>query len=71
MTQATRHYIYGIVAAAIPLLVLLGVITGDVAQEVLNIAAAVLGVGAAALALPNSNPKRVDVIPRGDQNPDA
>lgn len=63
MTQQHRTYAYGVVVAAIPLLVAAGWITGDDAQLWLNLAAALLGLGAAGLAKPNSNPKKVDVVP--------
>ena len=64
MSQQHRSYVYGIVIAAIPLLVAAGFITSDDAQLWLNVAAAVLGLGAAGLAKPNANPKKVDVVPR-------
>ncbi len=56
----TRKYIYGVVVAAIPLLVTLGVLTEDVAGQVALIAAAVLGVGTSGLAAANtdSEPER-------------
>jgi hypothetical protein len=56
MTQLhpeTRRWIYGIIAAAVPLLVTIGAITGDVAQQLLNIAAATLAIGGSALAISN------------------
>lgn len=62
MSQQHRTYIYGIIIAAIPLLVAAGFISGDEAQLWLNVAAAVLGLGAAGLAKPNSNPKKVSVV---------
>jgi len=65
MSQQHRTYIYGIVIAAIPILVAAGFIAQDEAQLWLNLAAALLGLGAAGLAKPNSNPKKVDVIPAG------
>lgn len=55
---AVRRYVYGIVATAIPLLVIFGLITPDQVQLWLNLAAAALGLGSAALALPNT-PKSV------------
>lgn len=55
---AIRRYVYGIVVAAIPILLLVGLITPDYVQPLLNAAAAVLGLGTAALALPNT-PKDV------------
>lgn len=55
---ATRKYVYGIVAAAIPILVVFGVIAEDQVQLYLTLAAAVLGFGSSALAAPNT-PKEV------------
>lgn len=52
----TRAWIYRVVAAAVPLLVVLGVLTNDVAAQVLNIAAALLSFGGSALALKNITP---------------
>jgi hypothetical protein len=49
----TRRWIYGIIAATVPLLVTLGTITGDVAQQLLNISAAMLAIGGSALAISN------------------
>ena len=62
MSQQPRTYIYGIVIAAIPLLVAAGFVAQDEAQLWLNLAAALLGLGAAGLAKPNSNPKKVQVV---------
>lgn len=59
-TPAARKWVYGIVAAGIPLLVLFGVITAEDTQVWLNFAAAVLGLGAASLALPNTPSKDDD-----------
>ena len=52
----TRKWIYGIVAAAIPVLVILGFASGEDTQVWLNLAAAVLGLGTAGLAAPNTPP---------------
>ena len=49
-----RAYIYGIVLAVIPLLQFFRLIPGDAVPLVVNIVTAVLGTGAAALALPNT-----------------
>jgi len=49
----TRRWIYGIVAALVPLLVTLGTLTDDVASQLLNILAAVLTVGSSSLAIAN------------------
>lgn len=53
---ATRKWIYGIVAAVIPVLVVLGFVSGEDTQVWLNLAAAVLGLGTAGLAAPNTPP---------------
>lgn len=50
----TRAYIYGVVLAAIPLLQFFRLIPGDAVPLVVNIVTAVLGTGAAGLALPNT-----------------
>lgn len=48
-----RRLIYGIIAAVVPLLVMLGTLTDEVAQQIMNIAAAVLAIGGSALAISN------------------
>lgn len=48
-----RKWIYGIIAATVPLLISIGTISGDVGQQVLNVAAAVLAIGGSALAIKN------------------
>jgi hypothetical protein len=53
MKAQTRKYIYAIVGSIVPLLVTLGVISGDVAGHILAIAASVLALGTSALALNN------------------
>lgn len=64
-----RRYIYGVVAAAIPILVIVGVISEDQVQLWLTFAAAVLGLGSAGLAAPNTPPKPDKVKPQGaEQN---
>lgn len=63
-TPAARKWIYGIVAAGIPILVLFGVIAAEDTQVWLNFAAAVLGLGAASLALPNTPSKGDDDGPK-------
>ena len=50
----TRKWIYGIVAAVIPVLVILGFVSGEDTQVWLNLAAAALGLGTAGLAAPNT-----------------
>ena len=49
-----RRYIYGVVLAFIPILVGFGVISPEQVQLWLNLTAAILGLGATALALPNT-----------------
>lgn len=46
-----RKWIYGIIAATVPLLITLGATTGEVGTQILNVAAAVLAVGGSALAI--------------------
>jgi hypothetical protein len=48
-----RKWIYGIIAATVPLLITVGSITGDVGQQVLSVAAAILAIGGSALAIKN------------------
>lgn len=52
----TRAWIYRVVAAGVPLLVMFGVFTDEVAQQVLNVVAAVMSFGASTLALRNITP---------------
>lgn len=54
MSVKTRRYIYSIAISVMPLLIALGYLQTGVAELVLNIASAVLGVGASALALKNA-----------------
>ena len=48
-----RRWIYGIIAATVPLLVTVGSLTGDVAGHIMNVAAAVLAIGGSTLAIAN------------------
>jgi hypothetical protein len=48
-----RKWIYGIVAATVPLLISLGTITGELGTQILNVTAAVLAVGSSVLAIKN------------------
>jgi hypothetical protein len=48
-----RKWIYGIIAATVPLLIVLGSITDEIGAQVLNVSAAVLAVGGSALAISN------------------
>lgn len=52
-TPETRTYIYGIVTAAMPLLISFGALTEGTAQQVALLIAAILGVSAPALAKAN------------------
>ena len=65
MTQQTRFYIYGIIAALGALVVGYGLITGDQLALWLALAAAALGSGGNVLAQHYSSPKRFDVEPAG------
>jgi hypothetical protein len=49
----TRKWIYSIIAAAVPMLVLLGYVTNDAAAGIMNIVAAVLAMGGSSLAYIN------------------
>jgi hypothetical protein len=50
----TRRYIYGVVLALIPLAQFARLIPDDAAPLIVNVVTAVLGVGVAGLALPNT-----------------
>ena len=50
-----RKWIYGIIAATVPLLITVGSISGELGQQILSVAAAVLAVGGSALAIKNVN----------------
>jgi hypothetical protein len=52
-TPHTRKWIYGIIAALVPLLVMLGTISEELASQILAVVAAVLTVGGSALAIKN------------------
>ena len=52
----TRKWVYGIIAATVPLLVTLGTLTDEVAQQILNILAAALAIGGSSLAIANVPP---------------
>jgi hypothetical protein len=53
-----RHRLYNIATAVIPLLIVLGVITDDVAALILSIAAAVLGLSVPQLAACHTKSKK-------------
>ena len=48
-----RKWIYGIIAATVPLLITIGSITGELGQQILNVAAAVLSISGSVLAIRN------------------
>jgi hypothetical protein len=58
-TAERRAWLYKVAVAAVPLLVSIGIVTGDTAALILNIVAAVLGVGAGGMALSNVTPDNV------------
>ena len=58
-TAERRAWLYKIAVAAVPLCISIGLVTGDMAQLILNVLAAVLGVGAGGMALTNVTPDNV------------
>lgn len=58
-TAERRAWLYKVAVALVPLCVSVGLVTGDVAQLVLNVLAALLGVGAGGMALANVTPDNV------------
>lgn len=58
-TAERRAWLYKVAVAAVPLCVSIGLVTGDIAQLILNVLAAVLGVGAGGMALANVTPDSV------------
>jgi len=51
LRPAVRKWIYGIIAASVPLLISLGTISGELGAQILNVAAAVLAIGGSVLAI--------------------
>lgn len=51
LKPAVRKWIYGIIAATVPLLITLGTISGELGAQILNVAAAVLAIGGSVLAI--------------------
>jgi hypothetical protein len=49
----TRKWIYGIIAALVPLLITFGSLSDEVGKELLGVAAAILAIGGSALAIKN------------------
>jgi thiosulfate reductase cytochrome b subunit len=58
-TMQRRAWLYSVMVALVPLLVAIGLLTGDTAQLVLNVVAAVLAVGGGGMALGNLTPDNV------------
>jgi len=58
-TAERRAWLYKVAVALVPLCVSVGLVTGVVAQLVLNVLAALLGVGAGGMALANVTPDNV------------
>jgi hypothetical protein len=55
LKPTTRKYIYAIIGSVVPLLVTLGVLSGDVAGHIMAIAASVLALGGSVLSINNIN----------------
>lgn len=53
LKPAVRKWIYGIIAATVPLLISLGSLTTEVGTQILDVAAAVLAIGGSVLAISN------------------
>lgn len=58
-TAGRRAWLYKVAVSAVPLLIAIGIVTDDLAQLILNVIAAVLGVGAGGMALTNLTPDNV------------
>jgi hypothetical protein len=58
-TAKRRTWLYSVVTALVPLLLAVGVMTGEIAEMVLRVAAAVLAVSATGMALSNITPDTV------------
>ena len=58
-TMQRRSWLYSIMVSLVPLLVAVGLLTGDIAQLVLNVVAAILAVGGGSMALSNLTPDNV------------
>jgi hypothetical protein len=54
-----RSYLYSVALSLVPMLVAVGFLTGDVAQLVLNVIAAILAVGSGSMALANLTPDNI------------
>jgi len=58
-TAERRAWLYKVAVAAVPLMIAIGLVSGDMAQLILNVLAALLGVGAGGMALTNVTPDSV------------
>jgi len=58
-TMRRRAWLYGVVVALVPLLVAIGMVTGDIAEKILQVVAATLAVGGGSMALTNLTPDNV------------
>jgi len=58
-TASRRRWLYQVAVSAVPLLIAIGFLTEDIAQLILNVLAAILGVGAGTMALTNLTPDNV------------
>ena len=58
-TAERRAWLYKVAVAAVPLLIAVGIVTDHMAQLILNVVAAILGVGAGGMALTNLTPDSV------------
>jgi hypothetical protein len=50
-----RRWIYGIIAALVPVLITLGSLTSELGAVLLNLFAAILAIGGSTLAIANAN----------------
>jgi hypothetical protein len=58
-TMKRRSYLYSVALTLVPMLVAVGILTGDVAQLVLNVIAAILAVSSGTMALANLTPDNI------------
>lgn len=70
-TAERRAWLYKIAVAAVPLLIAIGLVTNEMAQLILNVLAAILGVGAGGMALTNVTPDNVFKIAVMEEDEDG
>lgn len=68
-TPTVRLYLYGVISAALPLLVTAGVLATDDMKDWLFLAAAILGLGSNVMAAANMKPQAQPTQPVGAQVP--